>query len=385
MAENGKHNTEIVDKLINAKNPFHFDYSRDDLFLSAMRENFRWHYHNSTRYRNICILEGVSPDDIEDYEDIFYIPHLFVSVLKDRVFRSVPEDQVKITLKSSGTRGQKSEIYLDPITLDRIHRIVWNIFEEYGMADKSVECNCILFSYEHQYASDVGTAFSDKLLSGLTGIRELVYALRLDKEKNNFYFDIDGVIDALMRFSKQDKPLRIIGFPAFLYELEREYTRKGLPQLNFGETCHIIIGGGWKTKADEEIPRPLFKRIMSRWLGLPAENVRDLFGMVEHGVPYVECEKGNMHVPIYSRAVVRDPGTLKILPDYEPGLLHFYTPYLNSFPALSLLTTDMGMMGRDCPCGRNSPYIFVLGRAGMKKHRGCAIRALDFISGGVEK
>lgn len=375
----------MVDRLIKTKNPYSFDDSRDKLFLSAMKENFRQNYDNCLRYRKLCLLEGFSPDNIRNFEDIFYIPHLFVSVLKDRAFKSVPDNQVKLTLKSSGTRGQKSAIYLDSITLDRIHRIVWNIFEEYGMADKSVECNCILFSYEHKYASDVGTAFSDKLLSGLTGINNLVYALRRDEEKNDFYFDIEGLIDALLRFSKEDNPLRIIGFPAFLYELEREYTKRGLPQLNFGKNSHIIIGGGWKTKANKEIPKPIFRRIMSRWLGLPAENVRDLFGMVEHGVPYVECEKGNMHVPIYSRAVARDPETLKILPDYEPGLLHFYTPYLNSFPALSLLTTDVGMTGRDCPCGRNAPYIIVLGRAGMKKHRGCAIRALDFISGGVDR
>ncbi|MCD4782808.1 MAG: hypothetical protein K8T10_03145 [Candidatus Eremiobacteraeota bacterium] len=375
----------MIDQLINTKNPYSFDDSRDKLFLSAMRENFRQHYDNCPQYRKLCILEGLSPDNIINFEDIFHIPHLFVSVLKDRTFKSVPDNQVKLTLKSSGTRGQKSAIYLDSITLDRIHNIVWNIFDEYGMADKSVECNCILFSYEHKFASDVGTAFSDKLLSGLTGIKNLVYVLRRDEENNDFYFDIEGLIDALLRFSKEDNPLRIIGFPALLFELEKEYTKRGLPNLNFGKDSYIIIGGGWKTKAKDEIPKPIFKNIMSRLLGVPVENVRDLFGMVEHGVPYVECEKGNMHVPIYSRAVVRDPETLKILPDYQPGLLHFYTPYLNSFPAISLLTTDVGMTGRDCPCGRNAPYIIVLGRAGLEKHRGCAIRALDFISGGVDK
>ena len=369
----------VIDELINTKKPFFFSKPRDLLFLEAMQEAFSQHYNNCPIYKTLCHLEGFSPDLFQNFDDIFMIPHFFVDVLKRKTFKSVPENEIELTLKSSGTGGQKSQIHLDKTTLQRIHNIVWNIYEEYGMADKSQYCNCILFSYEHKHASDVGTAFSDKLLSGLTGIKELVYALKWSDDKQDFIFDTDGVIEALTRFDKDDAPLRIIGFPAFLYELSQEYERRGLPPLNFGKDSFIIIGGGWKTKADKEISREEFDRIISDWLGMPAENIRDLFGMVEHGVPYCECEKGHLHVPIYSRAVVRDPETMMIQPDNAPGLLHFYTPYLNSFPAISLLTTDIGTTGRNCACGRNSPYIKILGRAGIKKHKGCAIRAVDFL------
>jgi phenylacetate-coenzyme A ligase PaaK-like adenylate-forming protein len=101
--------------------------------------------------------------------------------------------------------------------------------------------------------------------------------------------------------------------------------------------------------------------------------------MVEHGVPYCECEHGNMHVPLYSRVYVRDPGTLEILPHGETGIFHLLTPYLNSFPAPSLLTTDLGRLVERCPCGRNSPYLQIIGRGGVKKHQGCALAALKFL------
>lgn len=369
----------MVDELIGTKKPFFFSDLRDELFLKAMQEAFLHHYKKCGVYQTLCHLEGFSPDIFRNFEDIFHIPHFFVNVLKTRTFSSVPDDEIRLTLKSSGTAGQRSQILLDEITLNRITKIVKNIYEDYGMADETINCNCILFSYEHKFASDVGTAFSDKLLSGLTGVKELAYALKWSEEKQDFVFDIDGVIEALIKFDKDDAPLRIIGFPAFLYELCREYGKRELPQLNFGEKSYIIIGGGWKTKADQEIARDEFNRMIAGWLGMPSENIRDLFGMVEHGVPYCECERGNLHVPIYSRAVVRDPENMAVLPHHTPGLLHFYTPYLHSFPAISLLTTDMGMTGGSCPCGRNAPYIKILGRAGLKKHKGCAISALDFL------
>lgn len=368
-----------VETLINTKEPFLFTPQRDRLFFEAMKESFLFHYDNCPVYRKLCYLDGLTPEHFLTYEDIFYVPHLFVSVLKQKVLSSVTKDKVEMTLHSSGTSGQRSAIPLDDVTLNRIRRIVWNIYEGYGMADKNIQANCLLFSYEYEQAKDVGTAFSDDLLSGLTGIKNREFALKYNPEKGDFKLDVDGVIKSLIKYSEDGAPLRIIGFPAYLYEIRRTYENRRLKPLNFGKDSYIIIGGGWKDKADKEIPKEEFKQEMEKWLGLPAENVRDLFGMVEHGVPYCECEKGNLHVPIYSRAVIRDPESLDILPDGRPGLLHLYTPYLHSFPAISLLTTDFGMTGNNCECGKNAPYIQILGRAGMVKHKGCAIRALDYL------
>lgn len=368
-----------VDELINQPDPFNFSREKDQLFFQAMKESFLHHYNNCEVYKKICHLDGFLPEFFESYQDIFFIPHFFVSVLKKYSLKSIPKQKVKLTLTSSGTSGQKSVIYLDRITLERIRKIVWNIYDSYGMADRSQKVNCILFSYEYEHASQVGTAFSDKLLSSLTGIRSLTYALKYDPDKQDFYLDVDGVIDALIQYNQDDAPLRIIGFPAFLYEIYQVYNQRDLPQLEFGDKSFIITGGGWKTKADNEIPTLEFKMNIARWLKIPSKNVRDLFGMVEHGVPYCECESGNLHVPNYSRAVARDPGSLRIVPDGQPGLLHLYTPYLHSFPAISLLTSDLGTTGRNCPCGRNAPYISVLGRAGKVKHKGCAIQALDYL------
>ncbi len=368
-----------VEELINTKDPFLFTPQRDHLFFEAMKECFLHHYDNCPTFRKICYLDGLTPEHFLSYRDIFHIPHLFVSVLKQRQIQSVPEEQVKMTLHSSGTTGQRSAIPIDDVTESRIRRIVWNIYQSYGMADNTLTVNAILFSYQYDQARDIGTAFSDILLSGLTQVRESVFALKHDARKNDFYLDRDGIIEALIRFEREGLPLRIIGFPAYLYEIMQEYQKRKLPPLKFSKKSFIIIGGGWKDKAEQEIPKERFGELMSLWLGIPRRNIRDLFGMVEHGVPYCECEEGNLHVPIYSRAVVRDLDTMQILPDGHRGLLHLYTPYLHSFPAISLLTTDLAVTGAHCPCGRNAPYIEILGRGGVVKHKGCAINALEYL------
>ena len=139
-----------TDELIRTKKPFFFSDLRDELFLKAMQEAFLHHYTKCGVYQTLCHLEGFSPDILRKFSDIFHIPHFFVNVLKIRTFSSVPDDTIKLVLKSSGTGGQRSQILLDEITLSRITKIVRNIYEDYGMADETINCNCILFSYEHK-------------------------------------------------------------------------------------------------------------------------------------------------------------------------------------------------------------------------------------------
>ncbi len=120
-------------------------------------------------------------------------------------------------------------------------------------------------------------------------------------------------------------------------------------------------------------------RILADSLGIPAANVRDLFGMVEHGVPYVDCRLGNFHIPNYGRVIARDPGTLAPLGFNRTGLLQFITPYLTSYPSLSVLSSDFGLVRPRCACGLPGPVLEIKGRAGVKKLKGCAISAATML------
>ncbi len=130
---------------------------------------------------------------------------------------------------------------------------------------------------------------------------------------------------------------------------------------------------------DQEVTKEIFKDRVEKVLGMPGQNIRDLFGMVEHGIPYVDCEHGRLHVPIYARVRAVDPETLQDLGIGRPGLMHLMTPYLSSYPSISLLATDIGIVEDKCPCGRPGHTFRVVGRAGLAKHKGCAITALELL------
>lgn len=370
----------LTGRLIAQKDAFNHSEKNERLFLDAMRENLEHHINGCDAYARLCRHEGFGPDDLRSSEDLFSIPHIFVGVFKRRKLLSIPEEDIKLVLRSSGTSGEKSANYLDDLSLRRIRKIVRNIYGDFGMADRKQKVNYLCFTYDPSHARDVGTAFSDRLLSSLTGVNRIYYALRYDRKSGDFRLNREATRKVLEEYAGEGLPLRILGFPSFLYEVIGEIWRERKRAFSFGRESFIIIGGGWKTLSDREIPKAEFRSLVHRWLGIPPENVRDLYGLVEHGIPYCECEKHNLHVPIYARACAREPGTLRLLPGGEAGLLHLLTPYLNSIPALSLLTSDLGRVLDGCSCGRNAPYLVIAGRGGVHKHKGCAISALDLLS-----
>ncbi|MBI2251993.1 MAG: acyl-protein synthetase [Armatimonadetes bacterium] len=368
-----------IESLINNKEAFDFSKKNDAMFLRAIKEAFFYHYKKSKIYRRICQDFDFAPENLITIEDIAKIPYILVNVFKKRKILSVPQKEINLILTSSGTGGEKSKMYLDKISLSRIKKIIKNVFQDFKMVDYKNKTNYLCFTYDIRYAKNIGTAFSDKLLSELTPINEIYYALEYDKEKKDFYLNFNKVYQVLEKYGKTKYPLRILGFPSFFWEAIKEVERIYQKKYSFGEKSFIVIGGGWKTMQEKEIPKEDFKRSIEENLGIPQENIRDVYGLVEHGIPYVECEKGKMHVPIYSRAFARDPETLKIKSFGEAGMIQLITPYLRSLPAISILTSDLGRLNKNCLCKRNSPYLEILGRGGTTKYQGCAIKALEYL------
>lgn len=367
-----------TDMLIAQKQAFAVGPRQDKFFFRAMKENFAKHFLGCDLYRQRCLQAGVTPLDIHSYADIWKIPYVFVTVFKRNTLITDNPDKVVLSLTSSGTGGERSAIHLDARSLRRVRRLVHNICECYGMTSREAT-NYLCFTYDPRIAKDLGTAFSDELLTRLTKVRQVHYAIRPDAN-GEWFLDQEACFQALEAFERDGSAFRILGFPAHTLQVLRAYVENRGRTLHFNNRSFILTGGGWKTLKDQEIPKADFRREVAGILGIPPQNIRDLYGMVEHGVPYIECECGNMHVPIHSRVVARDPGDLRILPEGETGILHFLTPYLSSFPALSLLTTDVGHVQTGCPCGRTSPVVFLEGRGGVTRHKGCAIAALDILA-----
>ncbi|MBI3039242.1 hypothetical protein HYY75_09375, partial [bacterium] len=335
----------------------------DALFDKAMNEALQWHISNCPEFALFLKRKGFKFSGEESFlpEEI---PPIFVTIFKEFRLISIPERKIKLELTSSGTTGQRSAIVLDARSLGRILKIVPNIFGSLGLVNQKEKVNYLCFTYDPRVAKNVGTAFSDKVMTGFTQKKSVFYAIQWNSSSASFEFDLDLTVSRLLRLSKQPEAVRILGFPAYLWQVcdELEKRRK---RLKLGDSSFVLTGGGWKIHKDREVTKELFKDRVAYVLGIPERNVRDSYGMVEHGIPYVDCEFGKLHVPIYSRARVVDPETLLPCAADEPGLLHLMTPYLSSYPSISLLSTDLAKIESHCQCNRPGKTIALLGRAGL--------------------
>lgn len=370
---NQAHEASATGRLLSQSDPFDFGAEARSLFVESFRETAGAHYEGNAVFRAFWREAGLMPEDIRTELDLERVPPMMVHLFKERELRSLPLEQIALTLTSSGTNGQKSQQFLSSRALARVKLLAYRIHERLGLTSDD-EVNYLCFTYDPRVARDLGTAFTDELLTQFTRKRSVHYAFQWDESKRGFVFDEQGVILALKRFEREGAPVRILGFPAFLYKIVRNHDLR----LHLGPRSWVQTGGGWKGLANEELPKSEFRSFIAERLGLPVSNVRDLFGMVEHGIPYVDCEKGKLHIPNWARVYVRSPDGNSLLEPGTRGLLQLLCSYNDSYPAMNLLTTDWGRVGAcDCPIG--GPTLELEGRAGVTKNKGCAAKAAELL------
>ncbi|CAM3408561.1 putative Long-chain-fatty-acid--luciferin-component ligase [Xenorhabdus nematophila ATCC 19061] len=371
-------NLPYVKALCAVTHPYRACAEYDALFNAAMRELTLYHCKHTPDYKQWLADNGLDKKAIMALDDWSNLPLLFANYFKHNLILS---DSAKnaLELTSSGTTGQKSRMRYDADSMTAAQHMVDCIFDYYGWNTPDQPCNYLLLSYEPAGAVTLGTAYTDQFLAKYAPVNRAYYALRHNGQGNEF--DPFGSIAALQQFAEEGLPVRIFGFPAFLWFILQRMAQMGLPALKLHPDSLVFLGGGWKTHADKSIPKKELYQRLTEQLGIPDIRCRDGYGSVEHPVPYVECSHHNFHVPIYARAYTRHTADLSRQPYGEPGFLHFTSPFITSCPAHSIVTSDLAVLhpSESCGCELNTDWFELLGRAGTSKSRSCAIAASELI------
>ncbi|MFE6685636.1 acyl-protein synthase [Streptomyces sp. NPDC057743] len=368
-----------VQQLCDLPSPYTTGPEADALFAAAMAETNAWHAERSDLFRSLLADTPETPAPTVGPQT--RTPLLHANFFKRHEVLSIPRDEVFLHLTSSGTTGQKSQMFYDQWTIRSAQRMVARIFDHYGWITPEQPVNYLLYSYEPAPQLRVGTSFTDNYLCDFAPARHTTHALRHTGSSHEF--DVHGCIDALHRYAEEGLPVRILGFPAFLhFTLERMRTA-GIKPLQLPPGSLVILGGGWKGHADRKIPKGEFYDAVTQQLGIPGERIRDTYGSVEHCVPYIECDHHRLHVPVWSRAAIRDTRTLEPLPYDRPGYLHLVSPYITSVPAQSVVMGDLASLhpGDACGCALETPWFTIHGRAGVSRNRSCAVAAAELLKG----
>ncbi|HOO63553.1 MAG TPA: acyl-protein synthetase LuxE [Synergistaceae bacterium] len=366
---------KALEKLCALENPFVPPKETEELFLETLRESFANQRKLHPFLREMDAARQADPSAITSLEEAFRIPPLYVGTLKIHDFLSVPPEEVVLTLTSSGTSGQKTKLHFDAPSLQRMEALSQHIFKALGYYSEE-PAHYLLFSYDREEASAIGTSWSTEQKMACAPSKSVHWLLKRD-EKGSFSFDLPSTARLIIDLAS-DGPLRFLGFPAFMHTALREAKRLH-PSLNVDPESFVIAGGGWKNHAGEPMKQGDFAQFVEESCGLPRANVRDIFGMAEHGVPYGACPLGHHHVPACSRLAVLDPLTLEPLGFDREGQLLLLSPWNSAQPNQSILSTDVAILKENCPCGLPGTYIASIRRGGTQKHKGCAIAAQEIL------
>lgn len=350
------------------------------LFMDAMRESIRHHQSGCDFYGRLLDSEGFNPLQLRGIEDLAAIPvtpvDFFKTHDKPKEVLSILKEAVAVHATSSGTSGQKSQVFLDQSSIDLGIKMIIKSMSYHGLISM-LPTNYLLLGYQPMPQNSMGNV---KILTGMTRFAPAIRKTFAFKPLGaDYQLDVYGLLKALKRYSRMGLPVRILGFPFVLYGLLMALKSEGLPPIKLHPKSLVLTGGGWKQHNNLAIDKTELYGLVHSLLGIPPENCRDFYSAVEHSVAYPECRNHHMHVPIWSRVIIRDVKTLAPLGYDQPGFLNFVSPLVSSMPLSSVLMGDLAVLrdGSQCGCGITTPYFEVLGRAGTGKARSCAIAASE--------
>lgn len=352
-----------------------------ELFINAMKESVNHHKLKNSFYNELLKSKKFEVESINTVDDLYKIPTIPANFLKYHELISVDKSDVQVHATSSGTLGQKSQVFLDKDTIKLATKMAIKMMR-YHKFISLVPTNYFILGFEPMKGSNAGNVQLSQAMTRFAPALSKVYTLKLIGDK--YEIDYFGIIKGLKRFNRQKLPVRIMGFPAYLYMVIKTMKDADMKPLKLNKHSIVLTGGGWKNYDDMMIDKSEYYQLIEDYLGIPKENCRDFYSAVEHSVAYPECKYHHMHVPIWSRVIIRDTKTLEPLGFNSPGFLNFISPLVSSQPISSILMGDIGVLrdGSNCGCGITTPYFEVLGRAGTTKARSCAVTASEYIKEG---
>lgn len=365
-------------RLFKVNNPFD-THSTEELFFQAVKESFEYHYNNCPDYKSIMQNLDFAPANLRGSDDLGKIPFLPTVFFKNHRMFSMPSYKMLVKATSSGTKGKFSIIGMEASALLCGFLMVWRI-GNWRKLFSFKPVNYIVLGYQPHKDNQTAAA---KTAFGATLFAPAIsrtYALKY--EKDGYAPDLEGVIDALERHSRSKFPVRLIGFPSYLYFVLKMMDERGF-QYKLQKGSKVLLGGGWKQHFTEQVEKNILYHLVKKVLGIEESDIIEFFSAVEHPVLYCDCNNHHFHVPVYSRVIIRDVGTLQPLEKGQIGLINLITPMVKATPIVSVMTDDLGVLhdGSECGCGISSPFLEIIGRVGLKEIKTCAAGAEEQLKG----
>ena len=335
--------------------------------LAAVREQIAHHAEHCTLYARWLRHQDFDPTSpIGSLADVPFLP---VGIFKRLYLSSVSESQVVRVLASSGTSSQvPSRIPLDQITRNRQMKSLAAILAHRLGAQRRPYLILDAAPEESTHADRQLSARVAGMRGYLMAATEQEYALHRDGDR--LRLDREKVLAHVRQWTAEGKPFCLLGYTYVLYEYVVRPLREQGIGIELPPSTFVIHFGGWKKLKQQAVTKPELTMQAAEVFGLPAGSIIDIYGFTEQlGVIYADDSQGVKRTPTYAEVLVRDPRTLRVLPDGAVGLLEFICPLPHSYPGVAVLLDDMGrILTRDAGQGTGFE---IVGRAEQAEARGC--------------
>lgn len=374
----------IMDKnlkqLFRTKHPYSATKRDEAYFLAAIGAACRDFMVRSPQYRKICRQYGFTPKDLRGMKDLQKLPPLPTAYLK-RSDISVPHRHI-IEVTSSGTGGRVSRMQYSLSELLSLAHMAIRLGREHHLFSIR-PTHYIMLGYQPR--RDNQTVISKTAFLSSFYAPPLAHTYALKYRDGAYHADLDGVRKRMEELRRQRRPVRIIGFPAYLYFLLEEMKKRNL-KYRMPKGSKILLGGGWKQFGAQEIPKEELFALAEERLGIGKQDIHEFFSAAEHPVLYCSCPNHHFHIPAYGRVLIRDVRTLEPVEKGKTGIINLITPLHSNLPIVSILTDDLGCVrpGSACGCGIKSDYLEIYGRVGVQGVKTCAGGAQEKLRDGAD-
>ena len=284
-------------------------------------------WENCAPYRRKMEEKGVTPDDIKGIEDLYKLPFVTKSDLRDEYpygMLAVPTSECVRIHSTSGTTGKRVIAYYTQQDVDLWEDCCARAITAVGGSKEDV------VQVGYGYGLFTGGA-------GLHGGSHKVGALTLPMSSGNTERQIQFMMDL--------KSTILCCTPSYAAYLGEALKEAGYSPADNSLKAGIFGAEPWT----EEM-----RRDIEASLGIKAY---DIYGLTETSGPGVafECEaQKGMHInEDHFLAEIIDPDTGEVLPEGSRGELVFTSLDKKAFPLLRYRTRDICVLDRTpCSCGR---------------------------------
>jgi len=332
---------------------------RHAALLPALNQLMRHHADNCPAYARV--LDGLWGGR-RQADSLPEVPYLPVSLFKTNQLRSVPQDDVRAVLTSSGTSGQAvSQIAVDAETSRRQQKGLTNslahVLGPKRLPMLVIDTDAVFRNPARMNARGAGVLGMMRFGRG--------HAFALDE-------DLQPDLAAIRAFLAKngDAPFFMFGFTFLVWSRFYEVLKREGLDLSNGILIH---SGGWKKMVESAVDNAVFRRRFATDFNL--HRIHNFYGMVEQlGSIFLEGPDGLLYPPNFSEVIIRDTQTLLPAPNGTPGIIQVISLIPHSYPGHSLLTEDMGVIEAEDGDvdGWNGAGLKVLGRVPRAELRGCS-------------